>query len=119
MNFSKVKADALNLISILTSADTQQTLSQALLMPPVRRDVLSSKPDSPFLSVFYDSALITKGWLDPNPDKTDAIFKSMIDQIVSGRKQPAEGIDEASDEIEELLVDFAQQVLQIQAQTQK
>jgi len=49
----------------------------------------------PNLTIFSNSALFSKGWLDPNHYATDNVFKTMIDSISSGAMEPLEAVGKA------------------------
>ncbi len=70
-------------------------------LPPVRRDLLANKPKNAdvFTSVFYDSALISQGWLDPRPDKTKEIFSEMVRNVLSGRSTVSTAVSAAHEGI--------------------
>lgn len=89
--------------SILAGKDGASAIVSALKLPPARRDLLSSKPTSAYESVFYSSAIKSKGWLDPDPQETDSIFKDMIESITSGRARTSEAVGRAQREISNLL----------------
>jgi len=91
-------------ISALASAEGAQAYSETLDLPPVRRTLLGQKPADAFQSIFYDSAIRAKAWLDPSPEATDSIFKSMTESITSGRARTGEAIIKADREISELLM---------------
>ncbi len=65
--------------------------------PPVRKDLLSAKPTDPYQSVFYNSALISKTWLDPNPASSENILRGMIENYTSGSMDVYASIENASD----------------------
>jgi len=90
--------------SLLTSLESIQEVSLLVGLPPVRRDVLSNKPSDPFLATFYDSALWSRGWLDPDRNATSQIFKTMIESITSGQKRVSGAVQEASSSLQKLLV---------------
>ncbi len=95
-------ADANNAYSILSQLITPNALSQFTkisYLPPVRRDMISTGTTDPYLSIFYDSALISKGWLDSNNATTYSVFKNMIESITSGKKEISEAIRDAGDEL--------------------
>lgn len=60
-------------------------LGKKSYLPPVRRDMIGAGSTDPYLEIFYDSALISKGWLDMNAGKTREIFQTMVESITSGR----------------------------------
>ena len=103
LNNSAHKADAFNAITKLTAADAITSLSASTHLPPVRRDLLASKPSDPAASSFYDSALQSKGWLDPSSGGTDSIFGTMVQSVTSGRSDSNDAVASASTQIGELL----------------
>lgn len=95
---------AFEVASILSGQEAAVAFSKFLKLPPVRRDLLNQKPTDAYESVFYDSAIRVKSWLDPNPAKTDLLFKEMIDSITSGRARTGEAVSRAQRELSNLLM---------------
>ena len=89
--------------SILSDASSVKSFSKILKLPPARRDLLGKKPENAYESIFYDSAIRAKTWLDPESNKSDLIFKNMIESITSGRSRSSEAVNRASREISGLL----------------
>lgn len=87
----------------LTSPNSIRALSEIISLPPSRRDLLSVKPADAYLAVFYDSALISRGWLDPDKEGSDAVFKNMVKSATSGRARISEAVGQASRELESLI----------------
>ena len=87
----------------LVSKEVARSLSEILALPPARRDLLSDKPTDAASSVFYDAALQSKGWLDPDTVATEAIFRDAIESVTSGRARTAEAINKVSREMEVLI----------------
>jgi ABC-type glycerol-3-phosphate transport system substrate-binding protein len=100
---SKNPSAAFSVISILSGADGAAAFSSISKLPPARRDLLNQKPVNAYESVFYDSAIRSRAWLDPSPTETDAIFKNMIESITSGRARTGEAVARASRELSSLL----------------
>lgn len=94
---------ALGVANKLVSKEIALPLAQILSLPPARRDLLSIRPTDAVFSVFYDAALQSKGWLDPNPVATDAIFREAIESITSGRARTFEAVNEANKKVEALI----------------
>ena len=94
---------ALALATKLVSKEATLSLAEILVLPPARRDLLSLRPTNAISSVFYDAALQSKGWLDPDIIMTDAIFRTAIESITSGRARTLEAINKANSEIEALI----------------
>lgn len=80
-----------------------QGLVDTLKLPPVRRDILISTPPDAYMSVFYDSALKAKSWIDPDALGTSRIFQNMIEDITSGRANISEVVSRANSELQLLL----------------
>ncbi|MFH1472841.1 MAG: extracellular solute-binding protein [bacterium] len=87
----------------LVSRTTSLAFSQELLLPAPRRDILEERPSDAILSVFYDSALQSKGWIDPDNVATGLIFREMIESITSGRARTSEATSNASRGLEALI----------------
>jgi len=94
---------ALALATKLVSKEAALSLAEILVLPPARRDLLSLRPTNAISSVFYDAALQSKGWLDPDTIMTDAIFRTAIESITSGRARTLEAINKANSGIEALI----------------
>ncbi|MCR4334235.1 MAG: extracellular solute-binding protein [Patescibacteria group bacterium] len=94
---------AYSVLSILSGQSALLKWTELTYLPPVRRDMLTVKPADPYLSIFYDSALIAKGWLDPSANDTSMIFQSMVENIVSGKEIISEAITRGSNQINNLI----------------
>ncbi|MFA5933925.1 MAG: extracellular solute-binding protein [Candidatus Paceibacterota bacterium] len=103
MKSSKNPSGAYAAAQLLSGADFSLKIATDLNLPPPRRDLLAGKPLGTSLPVFYQSALVARSWLDPNPEKTDDIFKGMIENVTSGRLRASEAISSASANIDILL----------------
>jgi ABC-type glycerol-3-phosphate transport system substrate-binding protein len=84
-----------NVLSNLFTPDAVVKLMSSTYLPPVRRDTIAQGNSDPYLANFYDSALISKGWLDPNPQGTSDILQEMVESVTSGRKVNFEAIKDA------------------------
>ena len=101
---SKNLSTAVTAASLFSGQAVQVKLAGALSLPPVRRDLLSQKPENPYASVFYNSALISRAWLDPNPKGTQNLFRDMIRTINSGQFNPAQALPEIGNQLDLLLI---------------
>lgn len=100
---SRNQVGALYAILALTRTDVAQAIAQNLRLPPVRRDLIASRPGDAASSVFYDSAIIARGWRDPAPSETNQIFRMMVESIGAGRAQITEALVVAQGELDKLL----------------
>ncbi len=87
----------------LTSAAASAILVSHTGLPPSRRDAAVDTSANAAGSVFVQSSLISRGWVDPNPSATDDLFKNMIQSVVSGALQPAQTVSEAAQALNLLL----------------
>lgn len=84
----------------LSNQDSQRFLSQKLNLPPVRKDLLSIRPEDAFMDIFYKEAIYASSFIDPNSSETNKIFKFMIESITGGRKSPSVSVKAAFEEID-------------------
>ncbi len=88
---------------LLTSSKGSLDFSEKTGLPPVRRDLLSDLPQDAYLNIVYKSALISKGFLDPNPKETNNIFKNMVESVTSGRENLSTALSIADKQLNNLL----------------
>lgn len=94
---------AFQVLGVLTGPEVQRAWEGITGLPPVRRDLLAEPQTDAFRSVFYDSALITDAFLDPNPSATTAVFRAMVENVTSGRADISAVVSDASRRLEQLL----------------
>lgn len=101
---SAKKSTAFAVASILSGKEGATAFSKYVGLPPARNDLLSKKQTDAYKSVFYESAIRAKSWLDPSPTDTDSVFGNMIKSITSGKARTAEAVLQADREISSLLL---------------
>ncbi len=94
---------ALTVVQKLTSQAGISTLAGQVPLPPVRRDVVLDTSNSVAASVFVQSALIARGWLDPNSNSTDPLFKGMVESVISGSADPAAAVGDTAAQLQQML----------------
>lgn len=72
-------------------------------LPPARRDMLKEAPSDVYSPIFYSAALISKGWLDPNPTESGRIFRDMIEDVTSGRSVVRKAVEDADGRLKALM----------------
>lgn len=87
----------------LSGKASVESFSENLRLPPARRDLLSSAPSDPYMSVFYNGALWARGWFDPDPQATEALFQEMIESVTAGRLSLERAINELHNRLNDLL----------------
>ncbi len=93
---------AYQVATLMTGSDFALKLAKQIFLPPPRRDLLSAKPSDAYMNIFYASALISRGWVDPSSSDTSAIFRELIENVVSGRLRVNEAVTNADGEIGKL-----------------
>lgn len=90
----------------LTSAAFLKAYAEASGLPPVRRDLLETPKSDAFGAVLYKSALYARGFLDPNPVKTNVIFQTLIESVLSGRSTAGQSVQTADNQFRLLVDEF-------------
>lgn len=86
----------------LTSAETQREAVNILRLPPVRRDLLATQPEDPYLALFFRAAILAEAWLDPSPRESGTILRTMADSVTTNRNTIPEAVDNADRQLEVL-----------------
>ncbi len=102
---SKKVATAWSVAQALASAPTVNRLSGLTGLPPARSDLLARGTTDPTMSVFYQAAIIGRNWFDFNPSRTEAIFKQMVDNVLTGRLASVQAASAANKALEDLVTD--------------
>ncbi|MFT5849807.1 MAG: ABC-type glycerol-3-phosphate transport system substrate-binding protein [Patiriisocius sp.] len=90
-------------MSTISSARFVGDLTVGLNMAPVRRDVVGAGDTGVYRSTMLQSALIARGWLDPNPDASDSILMQMVEDVVSNRSRISQAV---SDAVNRLILEY-------------
>lgn len=96
-------APAFSLITLLAGRDSVSALLDVYGVGPARLDLISAGNSNPIKSIFYDAALISKGWVDPDITKTNKIFQDMVENITTGKLDISGSVSKASLELDDLL----------------
>ena len=100
---SRQASSAYTLAVALTENSALRSMESVTNLPPVSRALLSQKPTGAFRSVFYDSALVSRSWIDPDAKATDEAFGRMVNSVTSGERKPSEALDRLNEELGALL----------------
>ncbi len=84
---------------ILSSGNNAKNMSLALSLPPVQRTLLADKPTDAYMYSFYDSAVISHSWLDPDSASTDSIFNEMINNVLSNKLSLSDSINRVQNQL--------------------
>lgn len=102
-NLAPNKEKSFIAVSRLISKESIKTLSDTFFLPPVRRDILAEGTEDPSLNIFYKSALLSSGWLDPEPERASLIFKNMIELVNKKERNLGQAVNDAKHELESLM----------------
>jgi hypothetical protein len=94
---------AMTIAQKLSSQVAITALMQVSQLPPVRRDVTVDTSNNAPASVFAQSALIARSWLDLDKAKTDALFQDMVESVISSKSDPSGAVAEVSSSLAALL----------------
>src|SRR3989338_131961 len=104
LSSSKNFNTAFTAAGLLSAGDFASKFALDTGTAPARRDLLKVKPTDSYSSIFYDSALYARSWLDPSPADTDNIFRNMIDKVLSNNLTVENAISDASSKLGLLLL---------------
>ncbi len=89
----------------LAGTEFETKLSENLSLPPVRRDLLSMRPASAYVQSFYNAALISRGWFDPEPTRTEAAVRDFMGNISSGRLSFSQSVADVCAKIDSIIAE--------------
>ncbi|MBI2482420.1 MAG: extracellular solute-binding protein [Candidatus Vogelbacteria bacterium] len=88
---------------LLAAPESVALMADQLGVAPARRDLLAAGVESAFGTVVYQSALLARTWLDPDPTQSNRIFNLLIDAVGTGRVLSAQAVRRADDELNALM----------------
>jgi len=91
---------AFELAGILSNGDTAKSFAQAVSLPPASRQAIATKPTDPYLFTFFNQALITQSWPDPDPIATNGIFSELVNNILSNKLSTDDAVNKAQSELQ-------------------
>ncbi len=94
---------AFTAMNTISSARFVSDLTIGLNMAPVRRDVIGKGDNGAFRATMFQSALIARGWLDPDPSASDSILMQMVEDVVSNRALINQAV---SDAVNRLILEY-------------
>jgi ABC-type glycerol-3-phosphate transport system substrate-binding protein len=93
---------ALLAAKLLDSATTTNALAASLGIAGARRDVLSMQ-QSGYAALFASMAIITDTWPDPDPVQTEALFRAMIEDTISGAATLPQALQSGDQQMSQIL----------------
>ncbi len=86
----------------IASSPSIDGLSKSLSLPPVRRDLLLVQQNNPYVSVFFKAALSAFAWPNPNPAKSESLFRDMITAVTSGKSEATTAIYDTTRDLQSI-----------------
>src|SRR3989344_5663169 len=99
---SKAQQQAWQFIQFLSSAENSASYADKTGNVSTRRDVLPVYQKESTRSVFANSVLALKLWPDPDPMRTDQIFRTLIEDMAVGRFTLRDSLEKAKARLQEL-----------------
>ncbi len=75
------------------------------ILAPVRRDLRPNDPSNPYAIILYESALVSRNWIDPNPSFTNSVWAGMINDVLSGKSTSPVAVSTARTKMSAFLKD--------------
>lgn len=101
---SKNIAGAYQVASKMIARESLSALARVTNLPPVRHDLITDRPAEAFLAVFYNSAIQARGWIAPEPQKLNPIFRDMIESVTAGRASVSQVLQKAHGQLDLTLI---------------
>ncbi|MCA9351996.1 extracellular solute-binding protein [Patescibacteria group bacterium] len=89
--------------SNLAGGDFSSFLADALLVAPASKPLLRETPDDAFTTLVYNSAIISRGWIDPAPTRTANLFRTIVKNINNDALTTEAAIARASRDLDTIL----------------
>ena len=89
---------------LLSDGDNAKEFGSAVSLPTASKALLGNKPtDNSYMYTFFNEALISRSWIDPNNKNSDKIFSELIENILSGKFGVNESITRASGQLDSII----------------
>lgn len=93
---------AFGVAGLLSNGDTAKNLAIAVSLPPASRALLATKPADPYLFTFFNSAIVSRTWLDPDANASDSIFGELIQNVISNKLSMSDAINKATGQLQSI-----------------
>lgn len=87
----------------LSEKDSSSAFSQATGLASARRDMLGQKAADSYFSLINKSAIISRSWLEPDPQAVYDIFKDMVESILVGNITVPDAVSLANKKLDQSL----------------
>ncbi len=97
---SKNLTSSFGTANLIIAPDILKELAIEMSIPTANRSLLNIKPQDPYLQTFYNSAIISNTWLDPDQNQTNNIIKELIENSISNKLPIQQAIDKAYNQLD-------------------
>ena len=94
---------AFGTVSLVSDGDNNKNFAAAVSLPPASKANLATKPTDPYLYTFWNSAIMTHTWIDPDATETSDIFSEMIGNIISNKSPVGDAINRAQSRLQQAI----------------
>ncbi len=88
--------------TLFGNAQNATYIANGLGMAPVHRAELGTAGADLYKGILYQAALIARGWLDPNPDQSAAVFRQMVEEAATSEGRLQQIINDAAHRLQAL-----------------
>ncbi|MCR4285583.1 MAG: extracellular solute-binding protein [Candidatus Kaiserbacteria bacterium] len=99
---SKNIQGAYGVATLFADEVNSKALTNSLGFAPVRRALFGGETGDAYRDVIYQASLTARGWLDPSPEGSNAVFRTMIDEMHKGQARTKSIILDTVQELENL-----------------
>jgi ABC-type glycerol-3-phosphate transport system substrate-binding protein len=99
---SKNIQGAYGVATLFADESNSKALTDGLSFAPVRRALFTGTTGDAYKDILYQTALISRGWLDPSPEGSDDVFRTMIEEMHKGQARTKNIILDTVQELEDL-----------------
>ena len=104
--FSPNKQASFLAATALTGEDFGGEFSEDISFASARRDVLSRGHEDPYFSIFYKSSIMSRSWLEPDPDQVKGVFREMVESVLTGRSSLSRAVQKATTHLQSLFAEI-------------
>ncbi len=94
---------AFAVMSLMSAEAGAKILESYTNLPSTRRGLLVDTPNDPYKAIFYQSAIQSATWVDPDRVSTNTTFQTMVESITSGRSRITDALRKADEELKVLI----------------
>ncbi|MFN3188478.1 MAG: extracellular solute-binding protein [Candidatus Paceibacteria bacterium] len=95
MRASTNKNGAFQAMQLFGGGENSKRIADAVGMAPAHRSQAVAGSNDVYGRISYTSALVARGWLNPNPTRVDGIFTQMVEDVLANRSTASSAASDA------------------------